>query len=379
MSNMINVMIVEDSLTARTMLKKLVETDPQLRVTAMARDPYDAVEKMRDGLPDVMMLDIELPRMDGLTFLRRIMAQNPLPVVICSNHTSSGSEATMKALQIGAVEVLAKSDLGPGGSDEAAMVVCHAIRAASQARVRRSASAAPQAPLKSVGSDHKPDKKLTADVIMPARPLNAAPLPKTEPIVGLGASTGGTEALARVLSDLEVNCPPIAIVQHMPEKFTAAFAQRLNGISKIEVREAKDGDEMEPGLALIAPGHAHLVVQHRRGRYSVSVVEGPRVTRHRPSVDVLFRSLSIAAGANAMGVIMTGMGDDGASGLLEMKQAGARTVAQDERSCVVYGMPREAYERGAVDKVVSLDQISGQVMQFGRSNSRTASLSRSGL
>ncbi|SPF77592.1 protein-glutamate methylesterase/protein-glutamine glutaminase [Pseudoprimorskyibacter insulae] len=366
----ISVMIVEDSLTARTMLKRLVEKDPALRVTVMARDPFDAVEKMRESQPDVMMLDIELPRMDGLTFLRRIMTQSPLPVVICSNHTSSGSEATMKALQIGAVEVLSKSDLGPGGSEDAAMRVSDAIHAASQARVRRSAPP-PQLEPRAL----TPGKKLTADAIMPSRGPNTPTNPRTPGVVGIGASTGGTEALAKVLAKLDPSCPPIAIVQHMPEKFTAAFAKRLDGLCAIEVREAQDGDVMRDGLALIAPGHAHIAVNYRQGVYRVQVIDGPPVSRHKPSVDVLFRSLSISAGANALGVIMTGMGDDGATCMLEMRDAGAKTIAQDEASCVVYGMPREAVERGAIERQVPLDQIAGQIMQFKRNHNRGAAMS----
>ena len=349
----VRVMIVEDSLTARTMLKHMVETAPDLRVIEMASDPFDAAEKMRKVMPDVILLDVEMPRMDGLTFLRRIMSQHPIPVVICSNHTQQGSAASMKALEIGAVEVLSKADVGAlSKDDEGTQRVCHAVRAASQARISPKAKA--KAPSKTV-RNFNPQKKQSPDVIMPARNPNVGPVMKTPPIVGIGASTGGTEALAKVLKDLPRDCPPIAIVQHMPANFTEAFANRLNKLCDIEVREARDGDAMERGLALIAPGSHHITLERQGRAYTCRVIDGPPVTRHKPSVDVLFRSLSIEAGANAMGVIMTGMGDDGAQCMLEMRQAGARTVAQNEESCVVYGMPREAVERGAADRAAHLN------------------------
>ena len=357
----VRVMIVEDSLTARTMLKHMVESAPDLRVIEMARDPFDAAEKMRKMMPDVILLDVEMPRMDGLTFLRRIMAQHPIPVVICSNHTPQGSAASMKALEMGAVEVLSKSDVGAlAKDDEGTQRVCHAVRAASHARI----SPKTKAKKKSVVRDFNPQKKQSPDVIMPARNPMAPAVLKTPPIVGIGASTGGTEALAKVLKELPRDCPPIAIVQHMPEKFTEAFANRLNKLCDIEVREARDGDKMERGLALIAPGSHHITLERRGRAYSCRVIDGPPVTRHKPSVDVLFRSLSIEAGGNALGVIMTGMGDDGAQCLLEMRQAGAKTIAQNEESCVVYGMPREAVERGAAEDAVHLSQIASEIMNF---------------
>lgn len=359
----IRVMIVEDSLTARTMLKNMIETAPDLKVVDMAKDPFDAAEKMRKGLPDVMLLDVEMPRMDGLTFLRRIMAQHPMPVVICSNHTPAGSSSSMKALEMGAVEVLAKSSIGAlSKDDEGTMRVCDAIRAAAQARVNPKAKAKAKAAV----YDSKPLKKQSPDVIMPARNPNAPPVIKTPPLISIGASTGGTEALAKVLKQLPADCPPIAIVQHMPEKFTEAFANRLNKMCTITVKEARDGDRLDRGMAVIAPGNHHIILERMGRAYICRVIEGPPVSRHRPSVDVLFRSTAIEAGANAMGVIMTGMGDDGAQCMMEMRDAGAVTVAQDEDSCVVYGMPREAVERGAAQRAINLNSIAAEIMAFDK-------------
>jgi two-component system chemotaxis response regulator CheB len=360
----IKVMIVEDSLTARTMLKNMIETQTDLKVVDMAKDPFDAADKMRKGLPDVMLLDVEMPRMDGLTFLRRIMAQHPMPVVICSNHTEKGSSASMKALEMGAVEVLAKSAIGALSRDDHGMNrVCDAIRAAAHARV--SPKARKRRP---PARELKPQKKQSADVIMAARNPNAPPVLNTPPIIGIGASTGGTEALAKMLQMLPADSPPIAIVQHMPEKFTEAFANRLNKLCDINIKEARDGDKLTRGMAVVAPGSHHIIVERSGRDYTCRVIDGPPVSRHRPSVDVLFRSLSIQAGANAMGVIMTGMGDDGAQCMLEMREAGATTLAQNEESCVVYGMPREAVERGAAQNAVHLSKIAENITAFDRSH-----------
>lgn len=352
----IRVMIVEDSITARTMLKMMLESAPDITVMETARDPFDAVEKMKAGLPDVILLDIEMPRMDGLTFLRRIMAQHPLPVVICSNHTEAGSQTAMKALEMGAVEVMSKSQLGNSMSDEAKIQICDSVRAAAHARVRPNK--------KPVERQLVAEKKLSADAILPARPDNAPPVPRTDPIISIGASTGGTDALAKVLTGLTPDCAPVVIVQHMPERFTEAFARRLDGLCSIHVKEAEDGDMLEKGLALIAPGHSHVTLTRLGRGYRCNVIGGPYVSRHRPSVDVLFRSTSREAGANALGILMTGMGDDGADGMCEMRKAGAMTLAQDEASCVVYGMPREAVKRGGAVRSVSLNNISGEIMNF---------------
>mgnify|MGYP001266384352 CR=1 FL=1 len=358
----IKVMIVEDSLTARTMLRNMIETQPDLKVVEMAKDPFDAAEKMRKGLPDVMLLDVEMPRMDGLTFLRRIMAQHPMPVVICSNHTPAGSSASMKALEMGAVDVLAKSSIGAlSKDDEGTMRVCDAVRAAAQARVNPKARKR-----KPPAKPMVPQKKQSPDVILMPRKMNTPPVLQTPPFVGIGASTGGTEALAKMLKMLPADCPPIAIVQHMPEKFTEAFATRLNKLCDIRVKEAQDGDKMERGMAVVAPGSHHITIERSGREYVCRVIDGPPVSRHRPSVDVLFRSLSISAGSNAMGVIMTGMGDDGALCMKEMRDAGSLTIAQDEASCVVYGMPREAVERGAAAQTVHLNDIAKSIMEFDK-------------
>ncbi|MEY8881599.1 chemotaxis response regulator protein-glutamate methylesterase [Donghicola sp. XS_ASV15] len=360
----IRVLIVEDSITARTMLKMMLESAPDITVMDTARDPFDAVEKMKAGLPDVILLDIEMPRMDGLTFLRRIMSQHPLPVVICSNHTEAGSQTAMKALEMGAVEVMSKSQLGSAMSDEAKIQICDSVRAAAQARVRPNKKPVERKPLVA-------EKKLSADVILPPRAENAPPVPYSEPIIAIGASTGGTDALAKVLTELTPDCPPVVIVQHMPERFTEAFARRLDGLCAIRVKEAEDGDELEKGLALIAPGHSHVTLTRVGRKYRCNVIGGPYVCRHRPSVDVLFRSTSCEAGKNAMGVLMTGMGDDGAQGLLEMRKAGSLTLAQNEETCVVYGMPREAVLRGAAVRSVALNDIASEIMGFSTGASLT--------
>ncbi len=312
----------------------------------------------------MILLDLELPKMDGLTFLKRIMAQRPLPVVVCSSHTEAGSRAMFAALDAGAVEVLAKPRLDSiEAREEAAERLGQALRAAAASRRpdRRRAN-----------NRLDPGKKLTADAILPPLPPRA--VPPTMPVVAIGASTGGTQAIQRVLAALAPTAPAIVIVQHMPEGFTAAFSRRLNMICDIEVQEASDGDTLRPGLVLIAPGNHHTVLRRSGAGYRVGVLDGPSVSRHRPSVDVLFRSTAQQAGANALGVIMTGMGDDGAAGMLEMRLAGARTLAQDESSCVVYGMPREAVERDAVMRTLDIDQIAPEILGWhGQHQTRGAS------
>lgn len=361
----IQVMIVEDSATARILLRRMIESEPGMTVLDVACDPFQAVEKMHVRKPDVMLLDIEMPRMDGLTFLRRIMSQNPIPVVICSNHTPKGSAASMKALESGAVEVLCKSVLSPTSGDDGRLLVCDAVRAAAHARVRPAGTTGERVTFRSMGAPQAIDKSYGPDSILSARSPAAAPVVRTIPVVAIGSSTGGTVALAQVLSALPADCPPIAIVQHMPEKFTAAFASRLNGICNMNVREAQTGDKLERGTVLIAPGGHHMVVERNARSFQVRIIDGHRVNRHRPSVDVLFRSVSIAAGQNALGIIMTGMGNDGAMCMLELKQAGAETIAQDEASCVVYGMPKAAVDIGAADRSVPLGKIASCINSFG--------------
>ena len=354
----IKVMIVDDSASIRRGLRVLLSADRGIEVIAAVADPFEAAQRMRDLVPDVMLLDIEMPRMDGLTFLGKIMAQRPLPVIICSSYSEAGSRTALRALELGAAEVIGKPSLGtPQERQEAQIRVCDAVRAAAQARTARA-----KAPPRAI----EPGPKHTADVILPPPSPNAPPVPRTAPIVVVGASTGGTEALAAVLRELPPDAPPVVVVQHMPERFTTAFAQRLDGLCRVRVAEAASGDVLRPGQALIAPGNHHLVLRRMGSAYQVEVIDGPYVARHRPSVDVLFRSAAQAAGRNALGILLTGMGDDGARGLLEMRQAGARTLAQDEATSVVYGMPREALRIGAADRALPLDRFAGEIAGWGR-------------
>lgn len=353
MARPISVLIVDDSVAVRTAFSAMIKGDPGLRLFGTAEDPFVAVERMKTELPDVILLDIEMPRMDGLTFLKKIMAQCPVPVIVCSSHTQEGSLAAMTALDLGAAEVLAKPDLTTlEARNRAAMRISQAIRNA--------AGESPSAAARGVKSNEgRSDARLSPDVILPKRPATRQTV--TSPLVVIGSSTGGPDALRQVLTDLPLNAPPIVIVQHMPAEFTGPLARRLNGQCQIEVMEARNGDAVMPGRALIAPGDQHLLVHRDGRRYVVEVVNGPYVSRHRPSVDVLFRSAAQSAGGHAMGVILTGMGDDGATCLGEIKECGGYTVAQNEESCVVYGMPRSAVEAGVVDKVAPLSEMSAEI------------------
>lgn len=360
----IRVLIVDDSASVRTTLSEIIAADPDLEVMATASDPYVAVERIRQEVPDVMFLDLEMPRMDGLTFLRKMMSQRPIPTVICSSITQEGSEALLQALEAGAVDVVTKPRIDTAQwLHESSMRICDAAKAAAHAKLK--GGVRKQAP------ELKVEAKLTADAVV--APLSAARtaalklnMPVTEPIICIGASTGGTEALREVLEALPADSPGILIVQHMPEKFTNAFARRLNGLCAVEVKEAEEGDVVRQGLVLIAPGNRHMTLHRAGSRYTVNIVDGPHVSRHRPSVDVMFRSASQSAGRNAMGVLLTGMGDDGARGLLEMRQAGSHTVAQDEDSSVVFGMPKEAIQRGAAVKVLALGKVANEITTYGR-------------
>ncbi len=334
----IRVLVVDDSASVRQTLKQVLETDPDIEVFAAVSDPFMAAERIKQEVPDVMTLDIEMPRMDGLTFLEKVMSQHPIPVVICSSLTDEGSRTALAALDKGAVEVITKPRVdAPQFIQESAIRICDAVKSAARARMRPRKRGVATVPVV------RP--KLTADAVLPKAPANAM-IQTTEKVVAVGASTGGTEALRTFLQAMPPNAPGIVIVQHMPEKFTAQFAERLDGICAITVQEAGDGDSVIPGRALIAPGNRHLLLKRSGARYYVEVRDGPLVSRHRPSVDVLFRSTARYAGANAVGVIMTGMGDDGAKGMREMHEAGAWTIAQDEASCVVFGMPQEAIKQG---------------------------------
>ncbi|AVS78596.1 chemotaxis response regulator protein-glutamate methylesterase [Paracidovorax avenae] len=347
----IQVIVVDDSAVVRQVLTGLLGEAPGIEVLYAAADPLLAMERMKHQWPDVILLDVEMPRMDGITFLRKIMAERPTPVVICSTLTEKGARTTMEALAAGAVAIVTKPRLGlKSFLTESADELVATVRAAARANVRRLARQ-PAAPAMA-----PPLGKNTADAILPPG-AGRAMAQTTERVVAIGTSTGGTQALEEVLTALPRVCPGIVIVQHMPEKFTAAFASRLDGLCRIAVKEAENNDRVVPGRALIAPGGKHMLLRRSGAQYHVEVLDGPLVNRHRPSVDVLFRSVAKCAGANAHGIIMTGMGDDGAAGLLEMHQAGARTTAQDEESCVVFGMPKEAIKRGGVDKVLPLSAI----------------------
>ena len=355
MGRKIRVLIVDDSALVREALRTLLSEDPDIEVMGTAADPFIAAERMRTDIPDVITLDVEMPRMDGLTFLQKLMSQHPIPVVMCSTLTTAGCDATLKALEFGAVEVITKPKLGTRAFfEESAVTIRDAVKAAAGARVRRM-SARPLA-----------QPKLSADAVLPPVRARAVAFEATDKVIVVGASTGGTEALRELLVAMPVDSPGIVVVQHMPEKFTAAFARRLDGLCAITVKEAEDNDTVVRGRALIAPGNRHMVLQRSGARFYVSVTDGPLVSRHRPSVDVLFRSAARAAGHNAVGVIMTGMGDDGAEGMAEMHTAGAPTIAQDEATCVVFGMPNEAIKRGGVDHVLPLSRIAAEALRRAR-------------
>jgi two-component system chemotaxis response regulator CheB len=351
----INVLIVDDSAVVRQVLTATLSQDPGIKVIGAASDPVFAMARMQTQWPDVIVLDVEMPRMDGITFLKKLMAERPTPVVICSTLTVKGAETTMQALAAGAVSIVTKPKVGLKDflqDDSENLIV--AVKAAARANLRRLVTSAPAVPVQA---------KLTADAILPA-PFSAMD-ETTDRVIAIGTSTGGTQALEVILTALPRICPGIVIVQHMPEKFTNAFANRLNGLCQIEVREAVNGDRVLPGRALIAQGGRHMLLKRSGAQYHVEIVGGPPVSRHCPSVDVLFRSVAKCAGKNALGIIMTGMGDDGAKGLKEMYDMGARTVGQDEDSCVVYGMPKEAAKLGAVNRELPLDRIAHEIVAYG--------------
>ncbi len=339
----LHVLVVDDSATVRQVMQAILQTDRRITVS-VASDPLIAGVKMQKERPDVVITDLEMPRMDGLTFLRKIMAESPLPVVVCSGLAAKGTDLALRALEEGAVEIVTKPKLGVRDFlHESAVLLLDVVWSAAEARIiPRQRIAAPA--------------RLSADAVLPLRTKHRDWNP-SHGLIAVGASTGGTEALRVFLSAMPPDCPPIVVVQHMPENFTRAFADRLNQDCAIEVSEARDEVPLRPGMALIAPGNYHCVVNSDGPNLVVNIMDGPLVSRHRPSVDVLFRSVAVSAGRNAVGVIMTGMGDDGAQGLLEMKETGAITIAQDEATCVVFGMPREAIEQGAVDLVLPLAQI----------------------
>ena len=351
----IKVMVVDDSAVVRQVLSAMLAEHPGIEVIGVAADPLFALDKMQRQWPDVLVLDVEMPRMDGITFLKKLMAERPTPVVICSTLTEAGAQTTLLALAEGAVGVVCKPKLGlKQFLHDAAGELVQTIQSAARANLRRLTPATAA--------------KLSADVILPM--TSQAMAQTTEMLVAIGTSTGGTQALEAVLTRLPRVCPGLVIVQHMPERFTAAFAERLNRLCQIEVREACDGDRVMPGRALIAPGGRHMLLTRSGAQYQVEIRDGPPVSRHRPSVDVLFRSVARTAGSNALGIIMTGMGDDGARGLKEMREAGAHTLGQDEDSCVVYGMPKEALKRDAVERMLPLGEIPAAILAGMANRSR---------
>lgn len=349
MAKKTRVLIVDDSALVRQVLTEIFSSDPQLEVIDSVSDPFFAAKAIANELPDVITLDIEMPRMDGITFLRKIMTQHPIPVVIISSLTTKGTETAIKAMESGAVEIITKPQLATREFyEESKILLCDAVKAAALSKRKQ----------------YKPVRivpKYSADAIL-ASSLKHDMLKTTESVVVVGASTGGTEALRVFLESMPVDSHGILVVQHMPENFTRTFANRLNEICKISVKEAENGDAVIRGRALIAPGNKHMLLKRSGARYYVEIKDGPLVNRHRPSVDVLFRSAARYAGQNSIGIIMTGMGDDGAKGLLEMKESGAHTVAQDENSCVVFGMPKEAIKLGAADRILSLESIAPYII-----------------
>jgi len=356
MAKLIRVFIVDDSAVVRQTMMNLLTKDVAIEVIGSATDPIFALKKMERDWPDVIVLDVEMPRMDGITFLKKIMLERPTPVVICSSLAETGADITMQALSAGAVAIVTK----PKGRvknflEDAALDITNVVKAASKANVANLRSIPQQ-------TGGVPTENTMASVTSSTIPQAVSAIKK---IVAIGTSTGGTQALEAVLTKLPVNTPGIVIVQHMPERFTELFAGRLNSICKIKVKEAQNNDPVLPGTALIAPGGQHMELVKSGAEYCVKVFDGPLVNRHRPSVDVLFKSVAKNAGKNALGMILTGMGDDGAVGLKEMHDMGSSTVAQNEKTCVVFGMPKEAIAQGGVDKVLPLNSMAYTIINYG--------------
>lgn len=355
----IKVLIVDDSAIVRKLLSEAVAGEPDLEVIGTAPDPYIARDKILSLKPDVLTLDIEMPRMDGITFLRRVMHFHPMPVIIISSLGQASCQAALDALRYGAVEVLAKPG-GPYSVGELRSSLAGKIRAAAAARIKR-------VPVPSPVPELTVAEPVAAPAPLPAVEVQHPPLTvpafHSSTLIAIGSSTGGTEALKEVLTKLPATTPGIVITQHIPPVFSRAFANRLNDLCAMEVKEAADGDVVKPGRVLIAPGNFHMLVRRAPEGYKVQVKDGPQVCYQRPSADVMFSSVAEAAGKHAVGVILTGMGADGAQGMLKMKRAGARNIAQDEASCVVFGMPKEAIKLGGVDRVVPLPNIAAAILQ----------------
>jgi two-component system, chemotaxis family, protein-glutamate methylesterase/glutaminase len=348
----INVVIVDDSALVRQVLSEFIKGSPGLHLLFAASDPIFAMSKMKDTWPDVIVLDIEMPRMDGITFLKKIMSERPTPVVICSSLTQKDADATFLAMEAGAVDIITKPQLGlKSFLEESKNNFINTIKAAASSNLKL---------LKKGLGFSKP----IADIAKQEFHKKTVIFTTTEKVIAIGTSTGGTVALEHILKDLPHDSPGILIVQHMPEKFTATFANRLNQISEMEVKEAQHLDKVRSGLALVAPGNKHMVLKRSGTNYYVEIIDGPHVSRHRPSVDVLFRSVAKAAGKNSVGIIMTGMGDDGSTGIKEMFDEGAFTIAQDESTCIVFGMPKEAIKKGGIHKIVKLNEIAGEIVKY---------------
>lgn len=347
----IKVLVIDDSALVRETLTEVLNSDPGIEVIATASDPYIAAQKLREQIPDVITLDIEMPNMDGLTFLEKLMGQHPLPVIICSSLAEANSASGLRALELGAVEIISKPKIGTKQFfEDSKTQICDIVKAAAQVKTHV------------IYPKRQVEPKLSADVIL-AKANMKSMITTTEKVIVIGASTGGTEALTTFLTALPLDTPGILIVQHMPENFTKSFADRLDSVCKITVKEAENNDTVLRGRALIAPGGKHMLLKRSGAKYYVEIKDGSLVSRHRPSVDVLFRSTARYAGKNSVGVIMTGMGDDGAKGMLEMKEAGAYNFAQDEASSLIFGMPKEAIKLGGVDMILPLIQLPMAVLR----------------
>lgn len=374
MDKKIRVLVVDDSAVVRQSLSSILESDPEIEVMGTAADPIIAVKKIMREVPDVITLDIEMPRMDGLTFLRKIMSQHPIPVVVISSLTQAGTEVALKALEYGASEIIGKPAMNPDlFFQESHIMLCDVVKAAAHAKLSRKKPT-------EMSEHHVPDTP-SQPVIRPSITPTIQVRPKysvdvmiekgvndiivdTDKVIVLGASTGGTEAIRSLLREMPENMPGIAIVQHMPEGFTRSFSNSLNQISRLEVKEAENGDKLYKGRVLIAPGNKHMLLKRVGKEYFVEVKDGPLVNRHRPSVDVLFRSAARYAGNNALGIILTGMGNDGAKGMQELHDTGAHTIAQDETSCIVFGMPKEAIKAGGIDDILPLNTITQSLVKY---------------
>lgn len=354
MNRKVRVLVVDDSPTLRRLLSQIMDSDPDIEVVGTAGDPYIARSKIKKLDPDVLTLDVEMPRMDGLTFLANLMRLRPMPVVMVSRLTDRNADATLRALELGAVDFVVKPDVDIADTLDA-------FAAEINGKIKAAASVTPRALASVPAKRVEVDEKLSVDAVL-GKKTRKKPFTRTETLLAIGASTGGTEAIKDVLAQLPANAPATVITQHIPAAFSAPFAERVNSVSAMSVCQAVDGQAILPGHAYIAPGDRHLQVICRGGRYYCALNDGPPVNRHKPAVDVLFRSVAQEAGPNAIGVLLTGMGDDGARGLKEMQEAGAHTIAQDERTSVVWGMPGAAVKLGAADMVLGLDKIAGYLM-----------------